>query len=98
MSDRFDLILNMTADELMQAKLAYRLKAMISRAGAEGILQSNAFNKLGLGVTASQFNDLVERLVAQGWCTRSARPPRGQLLVISDVFKNVNVPEPPDKF
>ena len=100
MTEKLQFILNMTEDEIRQATIAYRLKVLISRAGEEGITQASAFNKLGLGMTAEQFNNLVEGLVAGGWCSRKPKPnsrkKESMLLTINPVFKDVNIPDAPE--
>jgi hypothetical protein len=96
MTDKVQFILNMTEEDIRQAKIAYRLKAMISRAGASGITQASAFNKLGLGMTPEQFNNLVEHLVASGWCSRKPTPDSRKkdslLLTINPDFAPIQFP------
>jgi hypothetical protein len=102
MTEKFQLILNMTEEELRQATIAYRLKVLIKRAGEQGITQASAFNKLGLGMTAEQFNKLVDGLVASYWCNRKPTPDSrkkdSMLLTINPEFKDINLPDAPEKF
>ncbi len=95
MTDKINFILNMTPQEIQQANISYRLKQLISRAAEEGVTQASAFNRLGKGITAEQFNTIVDHLIASTWCTGKStdRTNKTRVLTINPTFKSIQLPD-----
>lgn len=99
MTDKFQLIMSMTEEEIRQATIAYRLKVLISRAGEQGITQARAFNMLAKGMTEDQFNNVVVGLVNSGLVIRSKpeRTNKTPVLTINPTFKSINLRDAPEE-
>jgi hypothetical protein len=75
----------------LKIKAGHRLHKILQREKA--IYQPAAHRRCGVGLTFSEFDEIVQSTINKGWCTAKPGPLGGVLLTFCDVFTDVRLPE-----
>jgi hypothetical protein len=81
-------------EEFLKIKAGHRLHKILQR--EKTIYQPAAHRRCGVGLTISEFDAIVQSSISSGWCTAKEGPLGGLLLIFTEVFAGVKLPDDED--
>ena len=81
----------MTEQELRLFDISHKAKMCLAR--KKELYKSVLYQRVGLGITPEDFDQVLNSLVAEGWCSlrQSNKEKRGPLIVFNEAFKGINL-------
>jgi hypothetical protein len=81
----------MTEEGFTTIKTMHRLRKVLQREGQN--YQSQLFKQCGLGLTAEQFDNILKKLAASGWCTLQEGALGATMVILNEQVRDACVPQ-----
>lgn len=77
-------------EDLMKLQATHKLRVILQREKKEYL--NKLHRRCAVGLSTKQFEDVVDNLVANGWCFRNTGPKRGTMLIVNEQWAATQLP------
>jgi hypothetical protein len=77
-------------EDLLRLQAKHKLRVILQR--EKQVYVNLLYRRCGVGLSTPQFDEVVEELIAAGWCFRNKGPKRGTMLVVNEQWSATSLP------
>ena len=77
-------------EDMLRMQATHKLRVILQR--EKQVWVKTLHRRCGVGLSTAQFNEVIDNLVAAGWCSRNKGPKRGTLLVVNEQWAGQPLP------